>query len=77
LTSFNLLKDSNECCFGGQPKLTDKVGCRMQGGKTCQYMAGRVSVAGTFRLNAEYNGGESDSLYILETEIVTQSKSDF
>ena len=77
LTSFLILKDSNECCFGGKPKLTDKIGCKMQDGKTCNYMAGRVSVAGTFRINPEYDGSDEKSLYLLETEIVTQSKSDF
>jgi len=77
LTSFLLLKDSNECCFGGKPKLTDKVGCVLQGGETCNYMAGRVSVAGTFRINPKFRGDDSESLYILETEIVGHSKSDF
>lgn len=77
LTSFLLLKDSNECCFGGKPKLTDKVGCILQNGQTCNYMAGRVSVAGTFRINPKFNGEETESLYILETEIVGPSKSDF
>lgn len=77
LTSFLLLKDSEECCFGGKPKLTDKVGCILQNGKTCNYMAGRVSVAGTFRINPKFNGLDTESLYLLETEIVGHSKSDF
>ena len=77
LTSFLLLKDSNECCFGGKPKLTDKVGCILQNDQTCNYMAGRVSVAGTFRINPKFQGDDSESLYVLETEIVGPSKSDF
>lgn len=77
LTSFLLLKDSEECCFGGQPKLQDKVGCIMQAGKTTNYISGRASVAGTFRINQKFNGSGEESLYILECEIVTRSKSDF
>ena len=77
LTSFLLLKDSKECCFGGKPALTDKVGCIMQGGKTTNYYAGRVSVAGTFRINPKFDGSEEESLYILECEIVEPSHSDF
>lgn len=78
LTSFLILKDSDQCCFGGKPKLTDMVGCVMHGGKTCDYLNGRVSVAGTFKLNPEYTGqSELDPLYMLDCEIVERSKSEF
>ncbi len=77
LTSFLLLKDSKECCFGGKPPLQDKVGCIMQGGQTTNFYSGRTSVAGTFRINPKFDGGELEALYILECEIVTPSKSDF
>jgi hypothetical protein len=77
LTSFLLLKDSKECCFGGKPDVKDKVACILQNGKTVNYTPGRVSVSGTFRINPKYNHQESESLYILETDIVTSSKSDF
>lgn len=77
LTSFLILKDSGQCCFGGRPALTDMVGCVMTGGKTCNYLAGRVSVAGTFRLNPKYTGGELDPIYMLDCEIMERSKSDF
>ena len=77
LTSFLLLKDSKECCFGGQPAMTDKVGCRMQGKKTTNYYAGRVSVAGTFRINPNYAEDAQNALYVLDCEIVEPSHSDF
>lgn len=77
LTSFNLLKDSKECCFGGNPDVKDKVGCLMQGGQTTHYYAGRVSVAGTFRINPTYSGNDTESLYLLDCEIVEPSHSDF
>ena len=77
LTSFLLLKDSKECCFGGNPAVRDQVGCLMQGGKTTNYTAGRVSVAGTFRINPKYREGTQESLYLLECDIVEPSHSDF
>lgn len=78
LTSFLLLKDSNECCFGGKPKATDMVGCVLLNGKTCNYMDGRVSVAGTFQLNPKYSGRqELEPIYVLECDLVIRSKSDF
>ncbi len=77
LTSFLLLKDSKECCFGGKPDLKDKVGCIMRKGLTTNYLAGRVSVAGTFQINPKFSGSEEESLYLLECEIVGPSKSDF
>jgi hypothetical protein len=77
LTSFLILKDSDQCCFGGKPKLTDMVGCVMADGKTCNYLAGRVSVAGTFKLNPKYTGQELDPIYMLDCEIMERSKSDF
>ncbi len=77
LNSFNLLKDSKECCFGGKPALTDKIGCIMRGGKTTNYYPGRVSVAGTFRINPTFTGEDTESLYLLDCEIVEPSHSDF
>ena len=77
LTSILLLKDSKECCFGGKPDVKDKVGCIMQNGKTFDYTPGRVSVAGTFRLNPKYRENPTEALYILETDIIGPSKSDF
>lgn len=77
LTSILLLKDSNECCFGGKPDVKDKVGCILQNGKKVNYTPGRVSVAGTFRLNPKYKENPTEALYILETDIIGPSKSDF
>lgn len=77
LTSFLILKDSDQCCFGGKPKLTDMIGCVMANGKTCNYLAGRVSVAGTFKLNPKYTGQELDPIYMLDCEIMERSRSDF
>jgi hypothetical protein len=76
LKSFLLVKDSDQCCFGGEPKLVDMLGVYMKGVVTDHY-SGRVSVAGTFRLNREYKGGKLEALFQLEGVEVKPSASDF
>lgn len=58
IQSFVLVKDSGDCCFGGQPKITDMVEVVMQDGKTVDDCRLLVSVAGVFRLTNE--GGQSE-----------------
>jgi hypothetical protein len=62
LDSFLLLKDSGECCFGGKPALQDMIGVVMEEGQTVDFSQGRVSVAGVFELNEEYDPMLGDSL---------------
>lgn len=77
LKSFLLVKDSDQCCFGGEPKLVDMLGVYMKGSELADYYSGRVSVAGTFRMNREYKGGKLEALFQLEGVQVRPSKSDF
>ncbi len=78
LTEFLLLKDSGQCCFGGQPALQDMIGVRMKDGMDVDYYAGRVSVAGTFKINPEYRGQDSlEPLFLLETEFFSKAKTAF
>lgn len=78
ITSFLLLKDSEECCFGGDPAVTDMVRCDLPEGAYIHYMNGRVSVAGTFKMNPGYKGGgKLQAMYLLDCEMVTRSQSDF
>jgi hypothetical protein len=76
LKSFLLVKDSDQCCFGGEPKLVDMLGVYMKGAVT-DYYSGRVSVAGTFRLNREYKGGKLEAVFQLDGVEVKPSRSDF
>jgi hypothetical protein len=71
------VKDSDQCCFGGEPKLVDMLGVYMKGPHLTDYYSGRVSVAGTFRLNREYKGGKLEALFQLEGVEVKPSASDF
>jgi len=77
LKSFLLVKDSDQCCFGGEPKLVDMLGVYMKGANLADYYSGRVSVAGTFRINREYKGGKLEALFQLDGIEVKPSASDF
>lgn len=78
LTSFLLVKDNADCCFGGKPKLWDRLGVVMQDGKTINYRAGKVAIAGTFRLNPKFQGNdELEPIYIVEGDIFSGHVSDF
>ena len=77
LSSFLLLKDSDECCFGGDPALEDMIGVLMEEGQTVDYYPGRVSVAGTFALNPNFSGNKLEPLFLMHAKIVTHSKTAF
>lgn len=77
LTSFLLLKDSGECCFGGKPALQDMIGITMDAGKDVDYYSGRVSVAGTFELNKNYSGESLEPVYLLAAEHFSKAKTSF
>lgn len=78
LTEFLLLKDSGQCCFGGQPKLEDMIGVRMKDGKTVDHYTGRVSVAGTFKINPAYTGASSlEPLFQLDVEYFSKARTAF
>ena len=62
LSRFIFVKDSGECCFGGQPKLTDMIQVSMDG-DTANYYGGLVSVAGTFKLRPAGGRGELDPIF--------------
>lgn len=67
LTEFVLCKDNGDCCFGGQPKLTDMITVKMQPGLTVDLLEQQlVGVAGTFRANTVTQSGELTSVYMIE-----------
>ena len=77
LSHFLLLKDSGQCCFGGQPALEDMIRVTMAPGKEVDYYSGRVAVAGTFKINAHYQGGSLEPIYLLEAEYFSKAKTSF
>ena len=54
LTEFILVGDFGDCCFGGNPKITDVVAVRIvEEGRTVDYGRSLRRIGGTFRLNKQ------------------------
>ncbi len=66
LSTFILCRDNGQCCFGGQPKLTDMIKVRMSKGQTARYGDGMVSVSGTFRLRDLRRAGNLEPAFELD-----------
>ena len=78
LHSFLFVKDNASCCFGANPELWDRLGVVMAGDKTINYHAGKVAVAGTFRINPKFDpNGELEPIYIVTADQFTTRVSDF
>lgn len=77
LESFLVVKDNQSCCFGAEPAREDRVGVIMQPGKSIDYKAGKIGIAGTFRLNKKFTNGEREPLFLIDGEFFTTRVSDF
>lgn len=67
LHEFVLVKDTGDCCFGRQPKLSDMIVVHMKDGQTVKYREQQlVSVAGTFRIAGVHQAGDIVGLYTLD-----------
>jgi hypothetical protein len=76
LREFILCRDSGECCFGGEPKLTDMIRVRVpDDGHAVNYYAGLVAVAGDFRLNDLRRVGNLQPAYELDITHFNPAKS--
>jgi hypothetical protein len=77
LMEFLLLKDTGECCFGGQPNPTDMILVQMQNPQGANYSQGRVAVAGTFKLTKNTTPEGLQPVYALEVVKFERSRSAF
>ncbi|GDY09855.1 hypothetical protein LBMAG52_33410 [Planctomycetia bacterium] len=66
ISSFILCRDNGDCCFGGQPKLTDMIKVKLADGLTARYSAHMVSVAGVFRLRDLRKTGNLEPAFELD-----------
>jgi hypothetical protein len=67
ISEFVLVKDTGQCCFGGQPKLTDMIIVKFDEGLTVNYREQQlVGVAGVFRANSVAQAEGLTSIYVLE-----------
>lgn len=78
LQAFLFVKDNQSCCFGANPALQDRLGVVMQEGKSINYHAGKVAIAGTFRLNEKYDPTANlDPIFMIDGDLFTTRISDF
>ena len=77
LTSFILCRDNGQCCFGGQPKLTDMIKVKMPNGMTARYDPNMVSVAGVFRLRDLRKAGNLEPAFELDATHFGPAKSSY
>jgi len=50
ITEFVLCRDQGDCCFGGQPKITDRVIVRLADPEGIDFTPRLVKIAGRFRV---------------------------
>jgi hypothetical protein len=77
LTEFVMVKDNLQCCFGGQPQMTDMMTVVMDKGLTVDFTTDMVSVAGVFRARAPQQSGSLNTVYKIEASHFTPSKTSF
>lgn len=66
ISTFILCRDNGDCCFGGQPKLTDMIKVKMTEGQPAWYSQHMVSVAGVFRLRDLRKAGNLEPAFELD-----------
>jgi hypothetical protein len=67
LSEFVLVKDTGQCCFGGQPKLTDMVVIKFDDGTTVNHREQQlVGIGGVFRATLPVQSGELTAIYTIE-----------
>ncbi len=52
ITTFILVRDQGDCCFGGNPKLTDRILVQLKRGRAFSYTDRRQKIIGEFRVRA-------------------------
>ena len=71
IRQFILCRDRGDCCFGGNPKLTDRVLVTLAGGRKISYSQKLFRVAGTFHLRpGEAQGLAGGVIYHLDADYV-------
>lgn len=67
ISEFVLVKDTGECCFGGNPKISDMLIVQFKDGMTVDHKEQTlVSIAGVFRAKNVQRSGELVALYSID-----------
>jgi hypothetical protein len=69
LTRFILVRDKGQCCFGGNPKITDMIEVKLKKGLEAEFNMQVRKLAGTFRLGEGQSiHGLAGALYHLDAD---------
>jgi len=67
ISEFVLVKDTGQCCFGGQPKLTDMIVVKFDDGMLVNHREQQlVGVAGIFRASSMVQSGVLTAIYQID-----------
>jgi hypothetical protein len=77
ITEFIMAKDNGECCFGGQPQITDMVYVKLDKPLKVDFTDQRVSVAGVFKAGKVNRAEGLLPIYELEAQHFSISKTMF
>ncbi len=67
LSEFVLVKDTGQCCFGGQPKETDMIIVRFENGMTVNHREQQlVGIGGVFHATSHTMGDAGAAIYTIE-----------
>ena len=69
LKNFILVGDFGDCCFGGNPKMTEVVAIKILGDKTIDHSYSLRKIGGTFRLNESRKRTSDDEVPLVYYEI--------
>lgn len=67
-TEFQLVYSIQKCCFGGPPKVQERVFAKLPPGKKAPIYSGLVKVYGILHVKPELDNGRVISLYTLDVE---------
>jgi hypothetical protein len=63
LKQFVLCADQGDCCFGGNPKITDRIEVNLADPLSVSYSQKMFRVAGTFRVEPTQTAGGLGAVY--------------
>lgn len=68
ITDFQLVYSIAKCCFGGPPRVQERVFARAPAGKTVQYYGGMARVIGTLHVQPVKQEGKIVSVFTMDVE---------
>jgi hypothetical protein len=70
---FELVYSIQKCCFGGPPKVQERVFCIVPNNGTVEIMGGQTRVTGTLHVKPKKDGDTINELYTLDVHKVEQA----